>query len=55
MSNCTLKDLNNLLKQKREETIDLQFGSWMVSSNILAVLKPLFSRQIVELFSLLRR
>src|SRR5438132_10173414 len=47
--NCSLKDLNNLLNWEIEESINLRFSSWMVSSNILTMLKPLFSCQIVEL------
>src|SRR5438128_12577509 len=49
VSNCTLKDLNNLLNRKIEESINLRFSLWMVSSNILTMLKPLLSCQVVEL------
>ena len=52
MLHSTTEDSDNLLNRERKEMVDLWFGPWMIGSNVLTMLYPLFGSQIVEVLSL---
>ena len=53
MSDSITEYSDNLLNWQRKKTVDVQFIPWMIGSNVLTMLDPLFRCQIVQIFSLL--
>src|SRR5438128_7683345 len=52
MLHSTTEDSDNLLNRERKEMVNLWFSPWMIGSNVLTMLYPLFGSQIVKVLSL---
>src|SRR5438128_9985055 len=52
MLHSTTEDSDNLLNRERKEMVNRWFSPWMIGSNILTMLYPLFGGQIVKVLSL---